>query len=94
MTFNQIDLEDLQNAKDLLETTSIAAKITNFIGYPIEKGFEILPQNWNEKIGDITQAALLSAHRAALLSLKDVPGKNATKSGIRLWKTKIIINYN
>jgi hypothetical protein len=43
MTFQQKDLEDLKKAKSLLENPGFAAKITNLLGTPIEKGFASLP---------------------------------------------------
>ncbi|MBE3143109.1 MAG: EcsC family protein, partial [Planctomycetes bacterium] len=61
MTFQQTDLNDLKKAKMLLENPGIAAKITNLLGIPIEKGFALLPDNWNKKIGEVTQAALSKA---------------------------------
>ncbi len=70
MTFQQTDLNDLKKAKRLLENPGIAAKITNFLGIPIEKGFELLPDNWNVKIGEMTQEALSKALHAAVFTMK------------------------
>jgi hypothetical protein len=61
MELQQKDLRDFKKAKTLLENPGIAAKITNLIGTPIEKEFELLPYNWNARIGEITQAALTKA---------------------------------
>lgn len=74
----QKDLKDLKKAKTLLENPGIAAKITNLLGTPIEKGFELLPDNWNVKIGEVTQAALSKAVQAAVLTMKELPGKEAS----------------
>ena len=63
------DKNDLQKAKYILENPGIAAKITNFIGTPIEKGFEKLPENWQEKIGTIAQKSLLKAAETAILTI-------------------------
>lgn len=76
--FDLTDLNDLRKAKILLENPGIAAKITNLLGTPIEKGFELLPDNWNVKIGDITRAALSKAIHAAVLTMKDAPGEKAS----------------
>ena len=65
MEFQPADLDDLKKAKVLLENTGIAAKITSLLGTPIEKGFELLPANWNVKVGELTQAALTRAIHAA-----------------------------
>ncbi|MBU2630916.1 MAG: EcsC family protein, partial [Proteobacteria bacterium] len=54
------------------------AKITNLLGTPIEKGFELLPDNWKMKIGEITQTALSKAVHTAVFTLKDSPGEKAS----------------
>lgn len=72
------DRKELQVAKNLLENPGIAAKITNFIGMPIEKGFGLLPENWSKKVGDITQTALLKASNAAVFTMKDIPGESSS----------------
>ena len=78
MTFQQKDLNDLKKAKALLENPSLAAKITNYLGTPIEKGFALLPENWNLKVGELTRTALSKAIQAAVITMKDSPGKEAS----------------
>lgn len=78
MTFQQKDLDDLKKAKQLLENPGLAAKITNLLGTPIEKGFDLLPQNWSVKIGEMTQTALTKAIHAAVLTMKASPGEQAS----------------
>jgi hypothetical protein len=41
MIFQQKDLNYLKIAKTLLENPGLAAKITNLLGKPIEKGFAL-----------------------------------------------------
>lgn len=77
-TLTDIDRAELQRAKNLLENPSIAAKITNFIGMPIEKGIELLPKDWKDKIGGVTQTALLKAANAAIFTMKDIPGEQSS----------------
>lgn len=84
MEFQQNDLNDLKRAKKLLENPGIAAKITNLIGTPIEKGFEFLPDNWNTKIGKITQKALTRAVQAAVFTMKDSPGEDTSNTWHKL----------
>ncbi|MCP4550515.1 MAG: EcsC family protein [Bacteroidetes bacterium] len=84
MEFQQKDLKDLKKARLLLENPGIAAKLTNYIGIPIEKGFELLPANWNTKIGEITQASLSKAVHAAILTMKDTPGEKASNTWHKL----------
>jgi hypothetical protein len=69
------DRKELQVAKSLLENPGIGAKITNFIGTPIEKGFSLLPENWNRNIGEVTKTALLKASDVAIFTMKDIPGE-------------------
>ena len=69
------DRKQLQVAKNLLENPGLAAKVTSFIGIPIEKGLDLLPKNWNKKIGEVTQVALLKASDAAIFTMQDIPGE-------------------
>ena len=78
MPFNKTDLNDLKKAKTLLENPGIAAKITNLLGTPIERGLELLPDNWNVKVRELTQEALSKAVHAAVFTIKDSPGKEAS----------------
>jgi hypothetical protein len=76
--FPESDREELQTAKNLLENPGVAAKITNLIGTPIEKGLGLLPENWKENIGDVTQTALMKASDAAIFTMKDLPGESSS----------------
>lgn len=69
------DKKELQVAKNLLENPGLAAKVTNLIGTPIEKGLGLLPDNWNKNIGEVTQTALLKASDAAIFTMKDILGE-------------------
>ncbi|WP_435139357.1 EcsC family protein [Formosa sp. A9] len=64
-------IEELATAVTLLESPSIAAKITSAIGMPIERAIETLPDDWQQKIGDITQKSLTKAAEVAIWSLSD-----------------------
>jgi len=72
------DLKTLQNAKNLLENPGVAVKVTNLIGAPIEKGFELLPEDWNKNIGDVVKTALLKASDMATFTMKDIPGEESS----------------
>lgn len=73
-----LEQKELQVAKNLLENPGLAARITNIIGTPIEKGFELLPEKWNKNIGGITQAALMKASETAIFTMKDIPGEQSS----------------
>lgn len=63
------DVVQLLAAKNILENPGMAAKLTNLLGSPIEKGFELLPDNWRDKVGAATRQALTMALKGALLTM-------------------------
>lgn len=78
MNICETDRQELQVAKNLLENPGLAVRMTDFIGAPIEKGLELLPDNWNDNISEVTQAALLKASEAAVFTMKDIPGEESS----------------
>jgi hypothetical protein len=78
MNISENHRQELFEAMRILENPGIAAKITSFIGTPIEKGLERLPASWNGKIGDITKTALLKAVDAAIFTMKETPNSKAS----------------
>ena len=62
-------LVELQTAKQLLENPGFAIKVSNLLGKPIEKGVELLPSKWQERVGDFTRDALMMALQGALLTM-------------------------
>ena len=77
----EADLADLKAAKRLLENPGLAAKISSFVGSPIEKGFALLPKQWNTVVNDATRKAIDTALRVALWTL----GGSASKSPSDWW---------
>jgi hypothetical protein len=73
MKITEKDLQELKDAKELLENPGLAAKMTNFIGKPIEKGIENFPEDWKEKLGDISRKSLLKAGNVAVFTMRDEP---------------------
>lgn len=71
MSVSDRDREDLRRAKTLLENPGLAVKLTNLIGAPIEKGFELLPAAWSEGVTAATRKALDRALRLAVATLDD-----------------------
>lgn len=65
----QRELEDIRYAKSLLENPGLAAKITTLLGAPIEKGFELLPENWSKRVLASSEKALQAAVHSAVLTL-------------------------
>lgn len=71
MTLSEQDIQDLRYAKGLLEHPSLAIRITNIVGTPIEKGFELLPASWSEVVNRATRTALQRALNLVLTTMGD-----------------------
>lgn len=69
MTLSSSEIEDLRTAKLLLETPSLAAKFSNLVGAPIEKGFELLPKKWNVVVNDAARKSIETALNVALWTM-------------------------
>ena len=70
-TISRPDLDTLRNAKRLLENPSLAAKITNYIGMPIEKAFHMLPSRWSDTVNQVTRVSLEKALDFAVRTIDD-----------------------
>lgn len=88
MRISAEDVEQLRTAKNILENPGITARLTNLLGSPIEKGFDLLPDNWREKVGKATREALMVALRGALLTME--PG--ITKANPRWHKFAAVLS--
>ena len=77
MSLTETDLDDLRQAKLLLENPGLAARITNLIGTPLEKGLAMLPKGANELIAKASHKALETALSVSLATM-DKQNKQAT----------------
>mgnify|MGYP000938721919 CR=1 FL=1 len=64
------DLRALAEARVLLERPSLAARLSSFIGSPLEKGMARLPASWRERIGGLAHDALMKAMDTAAKTLQ------------------------
>ena len=78
MPLKTVDRRELQAAKRLLENPGFAAKVTNLLGYPIERALAAMPDGVNEKLGKATRYALSRATNLALFTLRDAPNEAAS----------------
>ena len=69
MALSPPDIEDLRIAKRILETPGLAARISNFVGAPIEKGFALLPRKWNAVVNAATRKSIATALDVALWTM-------------------------
>lgn len=74
---NNTDLAELRYAKSLLENPGLAARISNAVGTPIEKGLAMLPEGANDIIITTTRKALETALDFAVSTLDEQPQKSA-----------------
>ena len=76
------DLRALAEARVLLERPSLAARLSSFVGSPLEKGMARLPASWRERIGGLAHDALMKAMDTAAKTLQP----NAQPASPRLHK--------
>jgi len=75
MTLSRAEFEELRMAKRLLDNPGLAARISNLVGVPIERGFAMLPRSWNQVVNDATRRSLEAALDVAVWTLDhDQPG--------------------
>jgi hypothetical protein len=77
--FSKEELEELRQAKLLLENPGLAAKLASYVGSPVEKGMKLLPKKWQAGVHSATEKALMKALDVAVRSL-------ANRSGTRTGK--------
>lgn len=69
MALSSAEIDDLRAAKRLLETPGLAAKISSYVGAPIEKGFALLPRKWHAAVNDATRKSIEKALDVALWTM-------------------------
>ncbi|MEX2498231.1 MAG: EcsC family protein [Wenzhouxiangellaceae bacterium] len=66
MIQSEFELEQLRQARDLLENPGLAARISDLVGTPIERGFELLPERWGQVVNAVARKAIESTLDIAL----------------------------
>lgn len=79
-------LAELAMAKQLLENPSLASRLSDAIGNPLEKGVELLPARWSEVIRN---AAHVSLHRVLDIALATLNGRPHNMSLDRMHKVLV-----
>ncbi len=74
---SKTEMRDLARAKSLLERPGLAMRLANYIGSPLERGFALLPGNWNEVVNKAAQSALLKALGVAVATLGQRPRRGS-----------------
>jgi hypothetical protein len=78
MALSPSEISELRRAKDLLENPGIAAKVSNYVGSPIEKVLKKLPESMTATVNEITRKSIEKAFDIALLTMdKDDQGSSS-----------------
>ena len=72
----QADFVALVQAVQSLESISLATRMSQLVGMPIEKAMAALPGHWSTIAARMTKAALKKALDGALYSLKSAPTRS------------------
>ncbi len=75
----ETDRATLQEAKALLENPSLAARLVNVVGRPIEEGLKYLPELVRDQISSLTQKALLGSLKVALSTVNGAPNWQSSR---------------
>ncbi len=78
MDISPQEVGDLRYAKSLLENPGLAVKITNLLGVPVERGFDMLPKKWANIVSSSTKKALMTAINVAVFTLGKNPGQSSS----------------
>jgi hypothetical protein len=88
MEWNETDLSDLEIAVNLLESPGFIAKLSDFVGTPIEYALNALPKKAGDKISKVTHDSLLAAVNVAVKTMdprgrsKPRPKRHTAVAGI------------
>jgi hypothetical protein len=80
MPFSREELDELRQAKTLLENPGLAAKLASYVGSPVEKGMKLLPARWQRGVHSATEKALMRALDVAVRSLGARSGTRGAKN--------------
>jgi hypothetical protein len=69
MAQSTAEINELRAAKAILENPGIAAKVSNYIGSPIEAGLKKLPESLTAAVNDVTRKSIEKALDIALLTM-------------------------
>jgi predicted outer membrane lipoprotein len=70
MPLSSTDIDQLRQAKILLENPGLVARISDVLGTPLEKGFGMLPRKWGEVVNEAARKAIAKAMDVALKTME------------------------
>jgi len=69
MSLSTAETSELRAAKSILENPGLVAKVSHYIGSPIEAGLKKLPESWSTTVNEITRKSIEMALDIALLTM-------------------------
>ncbi|PKN11440.1 MAG: peptidase [Deltaproteobacteria bacterium HGW-Deltaproteobacteria-4] len=87
MALSTVEISDLRAAKNILENPGLAAKVSNFVGSPIEKGLKKLPESWSAAVNDVARNSIEKALDVALLTMD----RNERTSSSNWWHKLAVV---
>ena len=69
MALSLLEIGELKGAKNLLENPGLAARVSNYIGSPIEAGLKKLPESLAAAVNDVARKSIEKALDVALLTM-------------------------
>jgi hypothetical protein len=70
MAFEEEDMDALRNAHFTLEHPSLAARLSNVVGTPIDMAIHLLPKQWYKRFHQATETAIAKALETAVSSMR------------------------
>lgn len=70
MPLSAAELDELRHARALLENPGIAARLSDVLGSPLERGMKMLPARWQRAVHSATESALMKAADVAVFTLR------------------------
>ena len=69
MSLSPQEMSDLKAAKSILENPGLVARISNYVGSPIEAGLKKLPESWNATINTAARKSIEKSLDVALRTM-------------------------
>lgn len=74
---SELERCQLEAAHRCLQNPSLAARLSNIVGAPIEIGFQLMPKRWYRKLHDISQSSVARALDASIASFHHPPQRHS-----------------
>jgi hypothetical protein len=77
MSLSKSELSELKRAKALLENPGLAARLSDMLGSPLERGMSMLPARFQSSVHKASEAAMMKALDVAVNSIGAAPNRRS-----------------